>query len=955
MDYILKKIQQHTRLYPYDKRKVVELYRLQVEYACVFLLGYLWNKNIADLDEDERESIFRNIKLPTIGTIVKMCRTLDKKREFFGKNKTRISLDDYPKLRNEKFGHGFLFDDGIDDFTQELEKLLKNLFDGDQSILTEDFDLVLVTRQTDDSYSGSRFNAVDNSVVPWICSKEIGEFQLDNVYAVRSGNTSDYLRLSPFIVITSNLDEFYIFRDVSERMLGLTTYNRVLSTGSTRREWPDFAEDISNDGVKRKSVNGTILNVYENNYSQYIDVGPKKEIKNFLLNNKASVCATVWGHGGVGKTATVQSVCEDLSRAEDRSIDYIVFASAKDRAFSYHSGEINTIDDPIDSYRNLLKCINATIGCEDVNKEDGIIEFEGQLLLVIDDYETFPPAEQEKIKKFIRSLNINHHKVLLTTRANVIIGEEFPTHELLIEHTIRFLVEVMRCEFPDYHNQVKDELKDKVLRQKVFFVTSGRPLFIFQFAHIWAQSGSLENAVRHNIKDREKAIEFLYGRIYKYLSYEGRTLFRAISLLVTEGDLSNLINKLQYIVNMERDDDRFNRGMEDLIKLRIIEIFENDFFRVYSSEILEIMQNEFKQAPGGWRGSIKRRLLQVTRDKKIDTEQALLENANGARYSRTEKDVEGLYRQILNRSSSPKEIRSQAILNFTDYLFNDRSKKDLAIQVLSEYEHQFSDDPLVIKMFANYCWAEGNRQKAIEKLMNLFTHSNKIWKKSDVEFELLGLCLTYSSIVAVERKDQLKVKLNLGEIKERSYVAQNKEVRQEFNRIHQRLGEPLFRRVKNQDLDHLSSAARQNVVTGLYHFSGVCMRLNKHDIACDICDFALQKSRAVLVESFKKRKKFLHSLQQSNQRKYGAKPEVSRGLRAPQQQRKFQAKVREGQRVNAKIISKYDMTVVVRLIDNQNEEVRFQQPAYPHKQGDLVKVKVQRVDAETGKVNRVIP
>ena len=78
-------------------------------------------------------------------------------------------------------------------------------------------------------------------------------------------------------------------------------------------------------------------------------------------------------------------------------------------------------------------------------------------------------------------------------------------------------------------------------------------------------------------------------------------------------------------------------------------------------------------------------------------------------------------------------------------------------------------------------------------------------------------------------------------------------------------------------------------------------------------------------------------------------------MRAPHQPQELQAKMREGQRVNAEIISKYGMTVVVRLIDNQKEVVRFQQPAYPHKKGDQVKVKVQSVDPKTGKVNRVIP
>ena len=72
-------------------------------------------------------------------------------------------------------------------------------------------------------------------------------------------------------------------------------------------------------------------------------------------------------------------------------------------------------------------------------------------------------------------------------------------------------------------------------------------------------------------------------------------------------------------------------------------------------------------------------------------------------------------------------------------------------------------------------------------------------------------------------------------------------------------------------------------------------------------------------------------------------------------QRESQANVREGQRVNAEVISNDGRTVVVRLIDNQNEEVKFQQFAFPPKSGAKVKVKVDRVDQRTGRITRVRP
>ena len=856
MDYILSKIQERTNLHATmrERRTMLELYRLQVEYACIFLLGYFWNKNISKIDEDDREHIFQVINRPTIGTVVEVCRTLDIEQEFFGERRCQASLNKYPSLRNQKISHGFLFDDGLDVVEHAFKDLLRDLFTN-PSILAEKFDLVLVTGLNAGQHSGIRFNS-DGHIHPWLCREEAGDFQSNNVYAAKG--VDNYFRLTPFIEVTRD-EEFFLFRNVSDRMLGRATYNQLLKTGSTTREWTDFADDVSNDGVRRKSVNGTILNVYQNNYATYIDIGTKNRIKSFLLKNKASVCATIWGHGGVGKTATVQSVCEDLSRSASRNFDYIIFASAKDRAFNFYSGAIFTIDEPIDSFSSLLKCINATIGCIEQGTEQEVVDFGGRLLLVVDDYETFPASERAKIESFIRSLNINHHKVLLTTRANVIIGEEFPTHELPIDDTIRFLSEVMRSEFPQFQVPTTEDFEDIHLRQSIFRITSGRPLFIFQFAHILAQSGGLHNAIRHDIKNREDAIEFLYGRIFNYLCSEGRDLFCAIGLLVTESDLSNLINKLRFITNMESDDDRFNRGMGDLVKLRIVEVFENDFFRVYSKEILEIMVSELDRAPASWRGNVNGRLLQVTRDKKLDTEQALLENANAARYSRTEREVVNLYRQILNRDSGP-QIHSQAILNLTDHLFNYCSKKDTAIDIFKDYEHKFVKDASVMKMYANYCWAERKRREAVRILMILLTSRETNWKSSVEELEIVGLCLTYKSITEIEQKDQIKIARNMREVSESAFATRSREIRQEFRQIHDRLGMPLFRQVKESGLGRLSSAARQNAVTGLYHFSGVCIRLDKYDTACEVCDFALQESRSFLVESFQKRKEFALSL-----------------------------------------------------------------------------------------------
>ena len=83
-----------------------------------------------------------------------------------------------------------------------------------------------------------------------------------------------------------------------------------------------------------------------------------------------------------------------------------------------------------------------------------------------------------------------------------------------------------------------------------------------------------------------------------------------------------------------------------------------------------------------------------------------------------------------------------------------------------------------------------------------------------------------------------------------------------------------------------------------------------------------------------------------------AKRDASRGLQSLQAQ-KPQTSVRIGQQVNAEVISNDRRTVVVRLINHQNEELRIQHPYYLRKKGETVKVKVQNVDDNTGRVTRV--
>ena len=399
-------------------RSYMDYCRIEIEYICGFLLGYLWNKNISRLDDDAREYICKEISRPSIGTVVDICRRLDLDRVIFGHKKLKFSMNAYPDIRNEYFGHGFVFDDYVENVASQLDKLSTYLCTSG-NILSKQLQIILVIEADQNQARGIRFG-LDNRIYPWRCEIEDMEFEQGNLYAMEGIN--EYVRLSPFIVVTRER-EYYIYKSITDRMTGRTEYNQLLRTGSMSLSWPDFSADISHDGVRRKSVNGTILNNYQNNYKEYVDVGIKAEIKEFLTKDRTSVSGTIWGHGGVGKTATVQSICDDLSLEERRRFDYIVFASAKDRTYKCTTGKIAGVDRPIDSFQKILECINSTMNSQNPDEIQEIVDFEGRILVIIDDYETFSEESRSDIDNFLDRLDVNKHKVLITTRANVIRGK----------------------------------------------------------------------------------------------------------------------------------------------------------------------------------------------------------------------------------------------------------------------------------------------------------------------------------------------------------------------------------------------------------------------------------------------------------------------------------------------------------------------------------------------------
>ena len=835
MEYIRQQLDRKiTFLTAAGKEPDLKIYQqARLEYVLMYTLGYLWNKNLNMLDGDEKEYVFNKVFRPSIGDIIDISKRLDIEKQIFGDKKVLNGVEKYPKFRNEKIGHGYTFEDGNTDFIKTIEEIYRGITASKSEIFSNEVDLVVVHRLNGEVYQGVRFMPDGANYLPWSCPKQTHEFQIGGLYGCLKNYT--YFRLSPFIEIKDE-NEFYVFCSVQERLIGLVKYNQIFKSNQFYKEWSEFCNfSIEADNLRRVTSNKTIINIYKNNYKKYIPIDAKKKVLKFLKDDKSSVCATVWGHGGVGKTATIQSVCEDLSNNEYKYFDYIIFLTAKDRFYNYYTGSISELTEKVDSLEAIVQNVNNILFGSPSNEISGIVNYQGKLLLIIDDFETFQTEEKEKIGAFIRLLNINHHKVVITTRADVRIGEEFQTNELSEQETFKFLLEVINIELPELNlPQLEKELTENDNYKIVYQITSGRPLFIFQFALIYGAKRSIKEALATDILHSKYAIEFLYGRIYDYLSRNAQNLFVIISQLVTKNDLSNLLDKAKFILNLEHQENVFKNAVNELVRLRIIENKENNFFQVYSVEILQIMSDYFEKRDRDFKLECGDRLTIVGKDIKLDNEQALLVNANSGRLSKDEEDVVLSYRNIISRSTSPEEIKLQAILNLAAYLFNDRGKKEQTIKLFEDYLHIYNENGSFIKMYAVYSWATiEQRQKAVSILLDYLAKT--VGHKNDINLELLGLLTTCRSILTISQRDELKGRLLYKEISNSEFDNLKRKQTETFNNIFRQQGVTLFSLVKNIDLENFSPGARANAITGLYQFVEVCIRLQKFDVAEDVC------------------------------------------------------------------------------------------------------------------------
>jgi hypothetical protein len=853
MDYILNLIEKKIRRFEGTAEARI-YHQVRVEYAFFLLLAYFWNENFEEIGISDfvlQGNIIKDIQRPSIGTIASLIQKLDLKSELTDSNnniESQSTLTKYAELRNDLIGHGYSFEDDLENFTNSFDKWYQILVNLGVGILKRKTDLIICQKYDEitQEYKGTIYDSEGDIRSNWRCSKEVYEFQIGNIYGSFEPNI--YFRLSPFIHIEATSDELYVFRNIQQPLLGKIRYNRIdKSEKDFSKCWEEFEFSASN-GIVKRQPNGCIINIFNTNYKRYIEVGSiKNKVYDFLTGKHkgSSVCITLWGHGGNGKTATAQKICEELSFKEVDSktkkppFEFIIFLSAKDRELNKYTGKIVPVNNEnrVTNFDELIRKLNSLIFSDESNDTRRIIEEKSKMLFVIDDYETFEDAEKEKITAFVKELNTAFHKVIITTRNSFLkIGDDIQNNELDASNTIKFMLEVLSNEHNYTSLQLQDlepEINKGDTKKEIHRITLGKPIEIIRFINCFVQKGKLSSDFLQdmkNVNSRSEINEFLYGRNYKQLEGDklAQDIFTVIGLLTPRDSLTSLVKHIKFILNKKDEDEViFNMALDKLVKLRLIDVDEDGSYKVDSKDILEIMKKEYDKRNNHFRSGTQALYDRIKTNITYDTGRALLSHVKTLRHQSSSETTIQQYREILKGGNEfTYEIKLEALLDLADFLFNHRGEKELAVKTFDHNFEKFYEFE-VVKRYSSYSWTI-DKKKSIKILEDFYAQKDfrKVNITKNENLHLLALIVMRESFFWNDRfeKDYINKDLN----------------REELKRIYKNYGQHLISNLKKFNITKDFSSEELNDITlALESYVDTCYRIYNKKLAIDICEFSL--------------------------------------------------------------------------------------------------------------------
>ena len=594
---------------------ISQYYRMLFEYHLMLTFACVWDRKEQEISIETRREIVNVMGKPVLGTMLNCIIKMNEiGQPVFNINEEyKQILRDFINKRNKYFGHRIVIphlqEQPYKELWVELEKLYNRLIKFEENFWGETPEFFMKKNTADSEQlivflpnRRPQHRTIEKKLAMHYMQKEL-------YFSCDCGS----FKISPFIITNQrsggiNFD-FYYFTEYKLQSGKFDYYlvSEIRDDYELTQFYIDYFTSYRKEGNHTICrANGVVSNKFESNYDYFVNIPPFSayvtQIWDFLIKNQSTVCLTIRGGGGTGKTAIVHYICMKYifeSMDSMSKFNYVIFCSAKDREFKLNPmterGQIYNIDSSkiIRSYEDILLNVSRVLELnlepdseENINKiEEGLLKETG-VLLIVDDFETLLDSEKSKVVELIKKMKIGRHKILITTRSQYLIGADYDINRMNQEQVILFMKKRFEnVKNPEVNVQQFKEMLEKNTSKKIYEITMGLPLLAIQLAMLLPKKGFSEKLLTK--KQNDATEDFLLGRLYEYFSTPTSKLLFIIIAFFIKYDLQTIsLDELQtfyklYCSRYDKFDVDFENDLADLKKWNIIHI-ESDYIQVSS-------------------------------------------------------------------------------------------------------------------------------------------------------------------------------------------------------------------------------------------------------------------------------------------------------------------------------------------------------------------------------------
>lgn len=462
-------------------------------------------------------------------------------------------------------------------------------------------------------------------------------------------------------------------------------------------------------------------------------VGRKDDIKKIIkmIQDGRHRVITISGAGGVGKSALILKIVNEILEKNTIHFDSVIWVSAKENKLTYLG--IEDLEPTLKSYDELLDTILEVMGFEsniydDINKKEDDIRtlFDccNRILIVIDNLETIT---DERIINFILDFHPNA-SILITSRKG--LGQVERRYELkeLNEKEATLLFRIISQE---KNLTILSTLQDEIIKKYV------NKVYCYPLAIKWVLGqvaiGKDINEITDSIKDSTSDIsKFCFDQIYNELTEESKLILCTLSFF----EDSVIKGVVKYITNL--DSNVFEDSISDLVLVSLI--MPEQKLNIENKEI-----NTVYSLLPLTRGYVKSQLDCDTKLKRMIHDRIITVEATMEEATRAKKQ----YRfSLSNLGANSEEEKVAAMLAQTAY---QKYQADNYLGSVDDFKKAINIAPRFASVYRNWAIVESNEGHWIEA-------DNLMKKAADLNPDDTQIWLVWGNIK--RRNDRIKEAYN---------------------------------------------------------------------------------------------------------------------------------------------------------------------------------------------------